>query len=470
VELTPVEPRRMLLWPDFVEELAERAPEPAALYMVGGMVRDALLGRPIHDVDLATPGDGLKEARRLADAFGAAYYPVDPERRTGRVILPEADGGTVIDVASFRGDTLLADLEGRDFTINAMAVRLDDPQALYDPLGGQEDLFDHKVIRQCRPDSIASDPIRALRAVRQSLQFKLRLEPGLGDVYKRQVWALTTHTGELAQPERARDEFFRMLASPQSAAALRVLHQIGLLAPLVPFPMPDDADLEAQFELVVQLTRLYSIISPARTDNTAAQLMLGVAVMILDRYRRQLQEHLQHEYVEGRPVSALALLGVLSPAGAKEPGAAWANRLKLANAEARYIERFVAAGRIVPAVPPVDSRLAHRYYREVGEPGVTGVLLMLAEYLRAGIRPEDWGLVLEHVAAPLLEAFFWRHQEVVSPPPLVDGNDLIRLLGIQPGPHLGQILRTLLEEQAAGTIRTREEALRLAERLNKGEG
>ncbi|HQA69756.1 MAG TPA: hypothetical protein PK801_15635, partial [Aggregatilineales bacterium] len=89
---------------------------------------------------------------------------------------------------------------------------------------------------------------------------------------------------------------------------------------------------------------------------------------------------------------------------------------------------------------------------------------------RAGIEPEEWGAVLEHVAAPLLEAFFWRHQEVVSPPPLVDGNDLIRLLELQPGPHLGQILRTLLEEQAAGTIRTREEALRLAARLGRSEG
>lgn len=463
--LRPTEPRRMLLWPDFVEVLAERAPEPDRLYMVGGMVRDALLGRPIHDVDLATPGDGLKAARRLADAFGAAYYPVDPQRRTGRVILPGTGEATVIDVASFRGETLLEDLEGRDFTVNAMAVRLDAPQALYDPLGGQQDLFDHKLIRQCLPGSIASDPIRALRAVRQSLQFKLRLEAGTRTAAREAAPALLADSGGLAQPERVRDEFFRMLTGPQPAVALRALHRIGLLAPLCPFPLGDA--LEESFALIAQLTRLYELISPARTDNTASQLMLGVAVMILDRYRRQLQEHLQHEHVEGRPASALALLGALTPPEVSEPGAAWAERLKLANAEARFVERLVASRQIVPTEPPVDSRRAHRYYREVGEPGVTGVLLMLAGHLRAGTAPEDWGTVLEHVAAPLFEAFFWRHQEVVAPPPLVDGNDLINRLEMRPGPRLGQILRELLEEQAAGTVRTREEALRLAQRLDE---
>jgi len=463
MSLEPVQPRRALLWPPLVEELAGAAPDAAALYMVGGMVRDALAGRPIHDIDLATPGDGLRVARALADALGGAYYPVDPERRTGRVIL-EADGGTVIDVASFRGNGLLADLQGRDFTINAMAVRLDEPQALYDPLDGQADLFDRRVVRQCTPGSIASDPIRALRAVRQSIQFGLRIERETLAAARAAVPALQAAEG-LAQPERARDEFVRMLAGEHPTSALRVLQALGLLAPLSPYPLPDSRRLDKRLSLVQHLDSLFTIISPRRTDNTASQVRLGVAVMVLDRYRSQLQEHLSREIVAGRPVSVLGLLAAFSPADAEEPGAAWASQLRLAVAEARAISGVAAAQKIIPRQPPVEGRAAHRYYREVGEAGVTGVLLMLAHALNEGIRPRRWGDLLDHVASPLLEAFFRRHQEIVTPPPLLDGRDLMQAFDLQPGPLVGQILVRLLEEQAAGVVRTRAEALRLAERL-----
>lgn len=461
--VSPTEPRRALLWPPLVDELAEHAPDPSALYMVGGMVRDALSGRPIHDIDLATPGDGLQVARALADALGGAYYPVDPERRTGRVIL-EAEGGTVIDVASFRGDALLADLEGRDFTINAMAVRLDEPQVLYDPLGGQADLFDARVLRQCAPDSIASDPIRALRAVRQSIQFGLRIERQTLDAARNVAPTLQAGDG-LAQPERARDEFVRMLAGDHPTSALRVLHALELLAPLSPYPLPGIKELDRRLSLVQHLDSLFTIVSPRRTDNTASQVRLGVAVMVLDRYRRQLQEHLSREIVEGRPMSVLGLLAAFSPPGAAEPGAAWGSHLRLAVAEARAINGVAASQAIIPRQPPVEGRAAHRYYREVGEPGVTGVLLMLAHALNDNIRPKRWGDLLDHVASPLLEAFFRRHQEIVTPPPLLDGAELMQALDLQPGPRVGEILTRLLEEQAAGAVRTRTEALRFAGRL-----
>lgn len=476
VRLTPVPPRRPFEWPPFVERLVEVAPDPARLYLVGGIVRDALRGLPGQDFDLATPDDGLQVARHLADALGGAYYPVDAERRTGRVLLERPEGQIVIDVASLRGSqpdddverALLADLEGRDFTINAMAVRLDTLDLLIDPLGGQHDLFEDKLLRQCRPTSIREDPIRALRAVRLALQFNLHMTPDTSRAARETAPLLVDSDGRLLQPERARDELFKMLKGPRPAAALRLLHTLGLLEALVPFPLPDGETLEERFRVVERLAALFAIISPLRDDNTAAELILGVAVMVLDRYRRQLQEHLAREFAAGRSLTALLLLGAFTPRGVLS-GEAWAEHLHLSKAESRTLSLLERTRHFeLVAFPPVDERWMHRYYRATGEVGVDGVLLALAEYLAAHpieIDPVEWGRLLEEVAAPLLDAFFRRHQHVVAPPPLVTGEDLIRELGLSPGPQIGQILKQLLEEQAAGTIRTKKQALRLAGRL-----
>lgn len=471
MSVTPSTPRRALMWPDLVDKLARHAPDPKRLYLVGGMVRDALRGFPIHDYDLATPDDGLQVARSLANALGGAYYPVDPARRTGRALIPIDKKQAVVDVASFRGEDLLADLRGRDFTVNAMAVRLDHTDQLLDPLNGQHDLFDARVLRQCSPGSLPSDPIRALRAVRLAIQLRLRIEPETLATARAVSPTLSNQAGGLRQPERARDELVKMLAGHSPAAALRLLHRLGLLEPVCPFPLPPDDALGQRMSIVEWMAQLIAIISPARTDHTAANLILGVAVVVLDRYRRQLQEHLGRSFGDDRPLGAVALLGAFTPGGKVNPGAAWAGHLRLSRAEAEMLDRLEIARQVIPQ-PPVDARAQHRYYRAVGEAGVTGVLLALAEQQAArppgDHQPEAWGALLEEVAAPLLDAFFRRHQQVVAPPPFLDGNALTTELGIDPGPRLGLLLERLAEEQAAGTIRTRKQALALARRLTSG--
>ena len=86
------------------------------VYLVGGAVRDALLGRPSHDLDFAVAHDAVKLARAVANELNGAFYLLDAERGTARVILEQG----VLDFARFRGENLPADLRGRDFTINAL--------------------------------------------------------------------------------------------------------------------------------------------------------------------------------------------------------------------------------------------------------------------------------------------------------------------------------------------------------------
>src|SRR5690606_18615762 len=148
-----------------------------SLYIIGGAVRDAFLHFPVKDIDLATPTDSIKTARKIANAFNGDMFVMDMERGIARVLIDTDECKLTLDISAFRGDDLLEDIVGRDFTINAMAVdMLGDLQLLIDPLNGETDAM-QKVIRRCSPVSIADDPIRALRAVRQSTHLKFRIEP-----------------------------------------------------------------------------------------------------------------------------------------------------------------------------------------------------------------------------------------------------------------------------------------------------
>jgi len=162
-------------FPDILYQIAEVLPTDIEAYVAGGAVRDALSGRPIHDLDFVLSGDVLRIARRIADTIGAAYYPMDEERKIARLILIGASGQrTVLDFSAFRGSGLEADLRMRDFTINAMAVDIRNPQELLDPLGGYAHLK-ARTLLACSPTSIQDDPVRVLRGVRMAAAFNLRI-------------------------------------------------------------------------------------------------------------------------------------------------------------------------------------------------------------------------------------------------------------------------------------------------------
>ena len=148
------------------QAIAWLASQDIEVYLVGGWVRDRLMGRPIYDLDVVTAGDGMLLARRLANRFGGAYYPLDERRATGRAILHDPEGRQlVVDAAKLRGIDLAADLADRDFTVNAMAASARAPEEIIDLHGGMEDLR-ARIIRPVSDGSIRNDPLRALRAPR----------------------------------------------------------------------------------------------------------------------------------------------------------------------------------------------------------------------------------------------------------------------------------------------------------------
>ena len=199
-------------------------------WLVGGTVRDLLLRRPAHDLDLAVPSGGLRLAKRLADALGAAFFPLDVARDVGRAVLTEPDGSqTFVDVALLRGPTLADDLRLRDFTLNALALDIQNLDAgVIDVTGGLGDLS-KRILRVASERSFRDDPLRILRGVRQALAFDLTWDaPSLT--------LARSHVNGLDQvaAERIRDELNRSFVYSRVDLAARQLDDIGALAIVLP--------------------------------------------------------------------------------------------------------------------------------------------------------------------------------------------------------------------------------------------
>ncbi|MCR4399311.1 MAG: hypothetical protein NUV35_00280, partial [Syntrophomonadaceae bacterium] len=211
-----------------------------ATYLVGGAVRDLLLGHPPRDWDVITSGDPDRLAEELSRGTGGVFFVMDEDNQVYRVVLPH--GHVVIDVAGIKG-SLEEDLQRRDFTINAMAVPIATeellsavagrplrlrPDAVIDPFGGQEDLA-RGVVRALGLEVLEADPVRTLRAVRMAAAKEFVIEPCTVN------WiGLTSHLLRQVAGERIRDELFAILARPRSAQYLRQLVQLGLWREMVP--------------------------------------------------------------------------------------------------------------------------------------------------------------------------------------------------------------------------------------------
>ena len=220
-----------LVLPAILERVRPLLPADHRVFLVGGTVRDAILGRAAHDLDFVVlQGDALRLAKRVADRLQQSYYPLDVERCTGRVVVEEPSGPLMLDFALARGSDLTADLLARDFTVNALALP---PEGrviadVIDPTGGLQDLA-LKQIRAVGPGALLADPVRCLRAVRQAHELGFSLEMGTVTLVQQAV----PRVGQVSA-ERLRDELVKILGLVAPVPAIHMLQALGLLAPMLP--------------------------------------------------------------------------------------------------------------------------------------------------------------------------------------------------------------------------------------------
>jgi tRNA nucleotidyltransferase/poly(A) polymerase len=477
--------------------LVDTLSEKAVVYAVGGVVRDALLGRLSHDWDFAVSGSALPLARRVADQLGGAYFPMDVEHDTARIILIEDDGSRInLDFAGLRGGNLETDLRARDFTVNAMAVDVRQPDALLDPLGGLDDLR-AKCLRACTPTSMSDDPIRVLRGVRQAAALGFHIDPDTRRLMREAVPGLPN-----VSPERRRDEIFKILDGRQPATCLRALEMLDVLPHTLPElsalkgvqqSPPHTADVWTHtLNVVTALEEILTALAPDYDPDKANNLMMGLLVLRLGRFRQALGEHFATQLNTDRTLRPLLFLAALYHDAAKpatrtqdddgrirffehdQRGAELifkrAMALRLSNPEVDRIKLIVRHHMrpllLMQAGMPT-ARSCYRFFRETGAAGVDICLLSLADTLGTygtTLSQIAWAAQLD-VIRSLLEAWWERPEQVVSPPALLNGNDLIRQFALSPGPQIGQLLEAVREAQAAGEISTLDEALDLVKHM-----
>ncbi len=445
-------------------------------YLVGGAVRDMLLGREqIVDLDFAVPGDGLAVARRVANGLNAAFYPLDAERGTGRVVLDK----TYLDFASFRGVTLLEDLTDRDFTVNAIAIRLTEPFELIDPLGGQQDLKLGQ-IRAASPTAFSHDPVRVVRAVRQAVEFNFSLEA------ETETWLRAAAPGLPGiSPERQRDELLKLLNTPAPGQAVQMLRRLGVLPHLLPEVEPmigvtqgpphylDVFDhttmaLDAWAGMVrdgladlsepLQAPALAEL-SASLAGNLSQQLLLPLALLLHDI---------------GKPATRSP--DPDSPAvhfyGHEQVSAAIAHRLMqrfhFSNQAADFVETVVAQHMrplLLTTAGKVSRRTIYRFFRDTAGSGYQAGMAVAFHALadQRATYPPNTGQAelqeLREVVYKLSMAYFEQREQVVEPPPLLTGRDLIETLGLTEGRLIGVLLNRLKEAQATGDVTDRAAAL-----------
>jgi poly(A) polymerase len=461
-------------------------------YVVGGTVRDALLGREMRDVDLAVDGDAVAFAFALADALGGSAFVLHDEHAVARVALPE---GAVryADVARLRG-SLTDDLALRDFRIDAMAAPADGG-AIVDPFGGLDDLSRRRV-RMTSAAVLDADPLRLLRAVRLAGELGFELDAATAEAVRDR--APRVHE---PAPERRRDELCRIFALEQSHPALLALDDLGLLAELLPEVTAGrgvSQPVEHAYDVLEHNLRTVAVL-----DSILGGAPEGAYAWLRDDVwtafswaEPQLRGYLEAELGGASRLALLKLAGLLhdvakpesrsvehggrvrffghADAGAQTAAEIMA-RLRFSNEAARFVSTLVAEHlRPRQLAQPGEAptrRALYRFYRDVGDTLPALLLLALADGASArgpALTKEEWRRQVAYMNALLVRSV--EEEGIVSPPRLLTGNDIMSELGLAQGPIIGRLLAALEEAQAAGEVTDAEGALRfVTERARREE-
>jgi len=456
-------------------------------FLVGGAVRDALLGRKTDDLDVAveSTGPGLLElAENLADVLDGRYVLLHHEMGAARVILPN---GPVIDlIAAPHG--IAPDLGRRDFTVNAMAVSLDEmvPSDIgidvIDLHDGRADLA-AGVLRAVSPEAFDDDPVRLIRAPRFAAQLRLTVSEDTRSVIQSKAKML-----ERSSPERVRDELLKIFAAPRVTESIRTMDDLGLLSVVLPeldeareVSQPKEHYWDVFNHCVETVGKVEAILSPSRDDQDWA-LSFVPTFPDMDSY-------FEERISDGHSRSTLVRLSGLVHDIAKP-----ATKTREENGRIRFLGHHKVGAEVVdeilerlrfgtrgrqfvsglvrhhlrpkqmaePGAMP-SRRALFRYYREVGEAAIATLYLNMADYLAARgplLERDEWR---EHcdLMAYILNATF----ETPAAPRLINGSDVMGEFGIGPGPLVGKLLNAVAEAQAADEVETRDDAMRLVGRM-----
>jgi poly(A) polymerase len=435
------------------------------LYLVGGTIRDHLLGKECSDFDFTG-----KNIRRIAHQFAAdtqsAFVTLDstPSRETFRVIIEKQFN---FDFTEMQGDGIEADLAQRDFTINAMALRLSDfleeRDALIDLNQGQLDL-ENKILRVQQGPIFSSDPCRMLRAFRFASTLKFEIDADTLDKIKTEK----IHLNKTA-PERIYYELILFLCGHNVFNLLQLMDGTGLLECVLPETAEFrelDANLtsawQTSLDTFVYLENLLPNPETAIPSDSPLSFLTGKSSALL-KFAGLLYRLM--------PSSANDLSPVKRKLEEQSKVVLLLKRLRASNADIQFIYRTIVCqqeainSNLNFAGGTIDESQLYRFVRNNESQLLAGIFLACAVKSTIENEPNSQTEEFYQASHRVGEFYFERYLPAMDCKPLLNGKDLIQKFKLPPSPLFQNLLDRVEEARVLGTIQSKSEAEALAQEI-----
>lgn len=441
------------------------------IYLVGGSVRDYLMGIESHDRDIIVMDEDAKNlSLKLQKLFDATFVPLDEENKIYRLVM--SDKINYIDITNPVGGTIEKDLMRRDLTINAIAVNINSGEVV-DISGGVTDIK-NKCIHCVNEQNFVDDPLRLLRVYRFQSLYNFSIAPET-------LSAICKYVELIKKPafERINYEVLRLFSGRYAHVALENMNKTWLLEEIFPFvkelkQVPPNSHhhldlLHHSIETVKQIQEIYDNAQDEvkehldRVDfggfSRLAHLKFAGFIHDIGKFSTwTIEEGGRHRFIGHDDVGS-KLAGTML------------KKMHFSNKQVDYLTKMIKF-HIYPSQlmssPQITEKIMMRFVRKMDTNSIDNIILAMADRLSAR-GPEITDEVVEHNINLLttLMKFYLDVRETLKPLPIfLTGNDVMEILNIKPSPKLGKIMNSLHEAQLNGDVQTREQAVEFVQNVN----
>jgi len=440
------------------------------LYLVGGAVRDRLLGKEIKDIDIVCR-DAEKMARTIAKTkkLRVVAFEKKADEPCYRIVGRDIKEIT-IDITEMRGDNIDEDLKRRDFSINAIAMEIifeNFSVTIIDPLGGQNDLK-HRLIRLCSDHAIRDDPLRMLRAIRISAELDFTLENDTEVSINKQAFRLKE-----SAPERVMSEMIRIFSVPNCTPYIRKMDQLGLLEVIFPEIQPMKACSQNAYHHQDVWNHSMSVLENCENILTHLENYFGDQSYLvleclekIDRLPLLKIAGLFHDVGKPHTRRIKPESGRITFYGHDVKGrdilSDMAVRLKMSGKCRMLLEMLAVEHLHVVNLSKfgVKKSTINGFFRNQGDDAVLLIILSMAD-TKSKMGPSAIESEIKaHLAwcRKIIAEYFISIKKKFEEKNLISGKDLIDM-GVVPGPKMGKILKKTREAQDSGKLRDKQDAL-----------